>query len=1110
MKAHTSSLPLLLALSLFMALPWRSDGQVLYGSLTGNVTDSSTAAVPAAKVEALNTSTGIFRHSETDERGVYTFNDLQPGAYKVTITTGAFAPFVREGIPVEAALVRRLDARLDVSQVKESLTIVAAPTVSLQTDRGEVNAQLEREEVADLPVDSGRNFQSLLKLVPGIEPPAELQSGAVNPQRAMATNVNGAAYTSNNTRIDGATVSYPWLPWLIAYVPPVEAIETVNVITNSFDAEQGMAGAASTHVTIKSGTNAFHGSVWEYTTNSALKARNYFYCLYTCTGNPNHPAKNIMNQPGATFGGPIKRNKLFFFASWEMTAVRQNVSALETIPTAKMKQGDFSEFSNTVYDPATGTPDGKGRTLFPNRIIPASRIDPAAAIMASLLPTTSMLPGSNYFASGDYKLTRNNTDFKVNYNPTSKASVFARYAFSPSNVYDPPALGAAGGDALGGGQPGNANGLVQTAATGGTYIVSPHMLVDGNAGFTRIRLLATNTDIKQNFGLDVLKIPGTNGPDPLQGGIPRFVLTGISDFGNANVSNPALFRDNQYTGVVNLSWMKGTHSIRIGGEYSYYTINHFEPQTAYGPRGGFNFTGGITSLNGGAASNGRNSWADFLLGLPNSMGKDLQYVNPSAVRMPTYGFYIRDQWQVNSRLTLNYGMRWEYIPFATRDHRGGERYDPQTDKVLIGGLGGVPTSTGVDTSGQFAPRLGVAWRITPKTVLRGGFGISLDPTSFRLLTQAYPAVISLQLTGATTYQAAGSLRTGIPPVIGPDLSKGIIDLPPNVGTTTFPQDFNRGYAKSYNVTLERELGWGFLAQAGYVGTRVTRQPAVININASDSAGTGQAGRLLNIKFGQTADILEQTPFAGAYYDSLQTRVLRRIKGGSFGLSYTFSKAINSVDNTDVSPSWNGPSMWGRNKALASFSRPQNLQVYFLQQLPFGVGKRLLHSGFVSRLAGGWQVNGIFGAMAGKPFTVTNSATSVNTIGNLQTADQVKPVVPVYGLVGKGESYFDPNSFMPVTGVRFGSSGRDILFGPGVMNLDGGIFRSFRIKEKIELQFRWMVFNVTNTPAFGQPGAVVSSASRNPDGTVLATNGWTEITSAAATERHMRFALKVTF
>jgi hypothetical protein len=1098
MLTNTRSHVFLAAIVFALCLPGALHAQNLYGVLTGTIADSSDAAVPGAKVQAVNIETGVVRETASDERGVYAFNDLQAGSYRVVIRTDAFSPLTRDGIPIEAGNVRRLDARLQVAQVSETVTVDAAAIV-LQTDRGDVNAQINKEEIADLPIDGGRNFQSLLALLPGFTPPEELHSDAGNPQRAMGTNVNGGSYSTNNTRIDGATVSYPWLPHIVAYVPPADAIQTVNAVTNSFDAEQGSAGAAAISVTIKSGTNQLHGSGWWYHANSALKARNYFYCLYTCPGgDPDRPPKNLQNQYGFTLGGPVKKNKLFYFGSWEKTVRRVTADALQSLPTLAMRRGDFSSVSVNLYDPLTGNPDGSGRTAFPGKRIPAERFDPASVIMTGLLPVPELSGvSSNYFATGSYRFDRYNADFKVNYNPSSKTTLFARYGFSPSDVYDPPALGKAGGGALNGGQPGHALGLIQSAAIGATHLLSPAVLLDANIGFTRLRLSGENDDLVSNFGLETLKIPGTNGSYRLQAGIPRFTVSGISGFGNTNISNPFLFRDNQYTGIVSLSWMKSQHSLRFGAEYTYYTINHFQPQLKYGPRGGFNFTGGNTSIRG-SNPNTYNDWADFLLGLPADMGKDVQYINPGAVRMPSYGLYVRDQWQVSRKLTLNYGTRWEYYPFATRDHRGGERYDPVTDKVLVGGVGGVPMSTGVDVGlGHLAPRLGIAWRATPKTAVRGGFGVTIDPHSFRHLRDAYPAVISLQITQPNTYSTAGSLRKGLPEVIGPDLGKGTIELPKDVGVTTFPEKYNRGHINSFNLTIQRELPWGFVGQTGYVGSRTVRQTALVNINASDSINTGNAGRLLNIKYGRTADIKMLMPFADASYDSIQSRLTRRLRAGSFGASFTFSKAINYADNSDTAPSWNGPSYWSRNKGQAGFNRPKVLSVFFVQPVPLGKGHRWLSSGILARMAGGWQLNGTWQVQQGRPFTVASSATALNTIGNAQTADQVLEFVDFPHEVGRGAKWFNPKAFADPK-ARFGTTGRNILFGPGMFQLNGSLFRSFRIRERITSQFRWELFNATNTPTFGQPAATVTSS------------GFGEITSATATERRMRFALKFLF
>jgi hypothetical protein len=480
--------------------------------------------------------------------------------------------------------------------------------------------------------------------------------------------------------------------------------------------------------------------------------------------------------------------------------------------------------------------------------------------------------------------------------------------------------------------------------------------------------------------------------------------------------------------------------------------------------------------------------------------------------MPSYGFYARDQWQVNRKLTLNYGMRYEYYPFATRDHRGGERYDATLNRVLIGGLGSTPRDTGVDVGwGQIAPRLGIAYRATEKTVLRLGYGISIDPNSFRSMRDAYPATISTQFSGATSFIAAGTLRTGIPAVVPPDVSSGSIPLPAAVGTVTFPQRFNRGYIQSFNATIQRELMKDTTLQLSYVGTRAIRQTAVLNINTNTGAGGGNNNRALFAQFGLIGNINQLTPFNTSNYNALQMQLTKRMSQSSqLGLSYTWSKAISWADNNDSGLTWQAPALWRRNRAVANFDRPQNLQIFGVYELPFGKGQKYATSGLAGALLGGWQLNGIFSAFSGSPFTVSSAGTSVNSPGNSQTADQVVKDVRTLGGIGRGSSYFDPMAFMPVIDVRFGNSGRNILRGPGVINLDGSLFRNFNVTERLRMQFRAEVFNLSNTPAFNNPGATVSSATRNAAGQITALNGWTEITSAQATERQFRLALKLFF
>jgi len=378
---------------LFLCLSPAAEAQVLYGSLTGSVTDVSDASIPDAKVEATNKDTGAVKQTTTDNRGVYLFTDLQSGTYSITISAPAFGSINQNNVIVNANTTQRLDARLQLSSVAETVTVQAS-AFTLQTDRADLNTQIKTTQIANLPIGGGRNFQQLYKLVPGFSPPADSNSDAGNPQRSLISNVNGVSQSNNNTRLDGAMISYPWLPHIVAYVPPADAVEAVNIVTNSFDAEQGMAGGAVVNVQIKSGTNQYHGSAHEFHTNSRLKTRNYFYCLYSCTGDPNQPQKNIQNQFGGTFGGPIKRNKLFFFGDWERTLRRQNASVFRSIATDAMRQGDFTGTGTTIYNPKTGNANGTGRIAFPDNRIPPSEFDEASAKMIALLPRVNQVtPG---------------------------------------------------------------------------------------------------------------------------------------------------------------------------------------------------------------------------------------------------------------------------------------------------------------------------------------------------------------------------------------------------------------------------------------------------------------------------------------------------------------------------------------------------------------------------------------------------------------------------------------------------------------------------------------------------------------------------------------------
>ena len=1080
--------------------------QTLYGSLVGNITDPSGAAVPGAKVQARNTTTGFSREVDTNERGAYLFSDLQMGAYEVRVTAPAFGGFVKTGVNVSTNAVVRVDVQLQVASTTEAIT-VAASAAMLQTDRSDVRSEIGSRQFRDLPVSGARNYQELFKLVPGFTPPRRQNSIVATPQEGLVNNVNGTTKSTNNTRIDGASNAHVWLPQHSAYMPPLEAIDTVNIVTNSMDAEQGLAGGAAISVSIKSGTNEFHGSGFEHHINSALKAKNVFF---TEAKKP----KFIQNQYGGTLGGPIVRNKLFFFGSHERTNRRWNVSRYVTIPTADQRIGDFSAFGTTIYDPLTGAADGSGRTAFANATIPANRHSRVARQIIDWLPSpTNAGVTSNFFASAPGTLDRDATDTKVNWNKSDKFTTFGRMSLLNFDTISPTPFDKASGGAIESAQQaGHGYGRTLILTGGATYIVSPTLLIDGNVGITRFAASVTPFQYGQNIGLDVLKIPGTNGPLELQSGIPQFSVSGYEGYGNPGSANPYFWRDNQFQYNVNASWTKGTHNLRFGLDLSRQHMNHTTSELAASPRGLFDFQGGPTSLRNGASPNQFNSFASFLLGLPSTIGTSSPMESPITTRQWAQGYYARDQWQASRNLTVTLGLRYEYFPIPTRVNRGIERYDVNTNKMLIGGVGSVPTDLGVEVSrALFSPRIGLAYRAGSKWVLRSGFGMNTDPYPLaRFMRTNYPILVASSIPAANTFQFVSRTEDGIPPITFPDLAGGVINIPSNINVRTLDDQFRRGYVESFNFMVQRELKFGFTGQAGYVGTRGIRQLAIMEMNYAEPGG-GTAGRVLNQRFGRSANTEVVRGFGTANYNSLQAQLTRRFLGGFQGqISYTYSKAIAYNDEADSGLSFNAPSALARNRSLTNYDRTQNLQAGWLAELPFGAGKRWAQSGLSRHLLGGWQINGIFSAFSGVPFNVTSASTSLNAPGNSQTADQIKPEVEILGGAGPGQSFFDPLAYAPVTAVRFGSSGLRSLRGPGVVNVDLGLFREFAATEKVKIQFRAEAFNATNTPHFDNPGTNVSNLRLNPNGTVSELRGFSEITSAAQDERQFRFGLRISF
>jgi hypothetical protein len=1140
--------PLLAVLFALSGAAWQAvQAQVLYGSIVGNVTDKAGAAVAGANVKIVNKATNQVRDAVTNEDGGYTFTTVQTGDWEVTASKSGFKTLTRSNVAVTLNNITRTDLALEVGELSETVSVTADAAL-LQADRAEVRAELTSQTLLNTPIPAGRNYQNLLRALPGINPPSNAHSIPTNPSRALEYNVNGTNSSSNNTRIDGASQYNIFLPHVTAYVPALESIETVNVVTNNFDAEQGLAGGAAVNVQIKSGTNNLHGSAFEYHDNHLTKARPWN--LTPINGVPQDKPKRVYNQWGGTVGGPVIKDKLFYFASFEGTNDRQLGNRLLTLPTAEMRNGDLSFAGVGIFDPATGDNLGRNRVEFGGGVIPSNRIDPIARLILKDLPLPNR-PGTanNYYATAPYAFDRKTLDTKINYNINEKFTTYGRFSFLTYKQSNPGALGPLDGvgTAPQGGNTGKGSGNTYGVTVAGVYTISPNFIIDGNVGYTKQGTNSEQGFLDQKIGLDVLKIPGTNGTRDFENGWPRFRISGFANIGVQDSFMPYYRNDPQWQYVTNFNWTKRNHNIRFGLDFARQTLNHLQVEWNGGGNteptsGGFQFASGPTQLCTAANSAGTscstfrvgntqaNSMATFLLGYYTGSGRTFLPEPPIIFKARAYSFYIRDGWQVNQKLTLTIGTRWEYYPMPRREGRGIERYDFNTNTMQVCGVANIPEDCGVKLSKRlFSPRLGIAWRINDSFVLRTGYGITYDPVSLaRTFRTNYPMLINLNIVPANSALPAGTLREGIPPTVVPNIGSGTVPVPGNVSVLTLGDSFKRPYIQSWNLVLEKNIGLGFTASAGYVATRTIGQSGLTDVNAG-RVGGGTASQPLNQRFGRVATTFIQNGLANSHYDSLQASLKRRFSGGlQLQANYTWSKGIGLAglgSNNDGALAIRDPNFRNLNRGVLSINIPHNLQFSGAWELPFGKGKRWLNDNRVaSALTGGWQFNWLYGAFSGTPFTVTASGTSLNAPGSTQRADQVKPKVEKLGGIGAGNPFYDPTAFAPVLEVRFGTVGFNTLQSPGTSNLDLGLFRQFRIKEGITLQFRAEAFNATNTPHFAAPGSNVSSPSRDPNtGAILLDangrprlNGFMEITGVRSfgregiDERVFRFGLRLGF
>jgi hypothetical protein len=1099
-----------------------SAAQILYGSVVGVVKDSQGGIVPGAAVIITNKDTNLVRETVTNNEGAFSLINVIAGPYDVKVTLSGFREAVRTNVPVTIGAISRIDMTLEIGNLAETVT-VASEAELLQTDKADVSTELKASEITAIPLNRFRNYQALINLVPGTTPMAFGNAETDTPARSLATNVNGQANTNNSTRTDGATNLNIWLPNHNMYISPAETIDTVNISTSSFDAEQGMAGGAAITVVTKSGTNQFKGSAFEFFMNEKMNASPFYFGTAA-----NKPAKLPLEQNnfGGTFGGPIARNRMFFFGSFEGYKRTSSLNTFFSVPTVAMRNGDLSGAVNTngslqqIYNPFTGNPNGTGRTQFTNNAIPSNLINPVSRRILDLLYPLPNTPGigaggltDNYTRQETRTVDRKNYDLKFNFNRTQAHQLWAKYSFMDAVVDD--LTNYLGPDPNADGDGGFTK--VWSITGGQTWTLKPTLLLDTTFGFARQKQDVLGPDFDAgNFGLDVLGIPGTNDQGfagqsfrERYAGYPSFV-TGLSTVGNRDTWNP-IFRDERtYSLAANVTKMAGRHDIRGGYSMVFLHLDHWQPESEH-PRGVFNFAGNATVLNGGTqTSNFYNTYAAFLMGLTSQVSKSVQNELMTG-REWQHALYLRDRWNVNPKLTLDLGLRWEYYPLMTRaDGRGLERLDLNTLEMILGGRGGNPKDVGLSASwDNFAPRLGAVYRLNEVTVFRSGYGITYNAMGWARPMRGdlnYPITIFARFTQPETFGFYNRLEQGIPLIVGPDQSSGRVPLPNSAGIATpEPGNIDRGQVHTWNVAFERRLPWDTSIDVAYVGAKGVGGYAWVDLNLPTTYGGGAQSRPYFISHGRQLSIQSWGQRLDTRYNSLQVALNKAFtKGFMFKGAYTLSKSMNESDaDGRTGLSWEHPLEQHRNWALAGFDRTHNVQFGFAYQLPWQNDGG--YESLTKAVFGDWQVNGVLGAFSGTPFTVTASGTAYNTPGTTQTANQVGDFV-TNGNIGSQGPWFERSAFSQPGAVQ-GDTGRNQFRGPGAWNLDFSLFRVFPIGGEKRLEFRFQGNNILNHPVFANPQGSITSGTYGQITSVLGGGG---LTNSVYIERQIQLGVRFQF
>lgn len=1107
--------------------------QSSYGSVVGTITDSTGAAVPGAAVVLVNAGTSERRSMDTDSSGNFQFVNLVPGTYRVDVEKQGFKRMTRDGVQVAVQTVIRVDSTMQVGDVGQTVE-VSGQAPLLQTENASVGQVVEGRVVTEMPLN-GRNVMNLIALAAGVVPQGQALGRGSNPFSWGNYQISGGLPNQGATLVDGASVNTTYIN-MTALLPTQDAVQEFQVQTNNLSPEFGGTANGVVNIATKSGSNEFHGTAYEFLRNRSLNANQFFANL---AGLP-RPALT-QNQFGATLGGPLKKDKLFFFGTYEGFRLRNATTSTNSVPTELQRAGNFSDTRTAagavipIYDPLTL--DGQGnRTPFPGNIIPTARQNPTSVAVLKYwalpnLPGTPNTRTNNYTVNAGTGTDNDQWGLRGDYNMSDKQRVFARFTRWNWHSLPTDPMRVGGGNTL--------DIVTDQAVVADTYTLSPTTILDVRLAYLR------------NFYLSLGRLNGTdyttigwpaflnNQISPRQ--LPAMVITGLTNSASNGQFIEAVTDSELISG--SLTKILGRHTIKTGAEFR-------RLPNSYGQTGGsgnnqLTFTTAFTALNPLAPGSTGIAFASYMLGMGN--GGQMVSVGLLAGTQKYAGAYVGDTFQVSKKLTLNYGVRWELPGYWT------ERYDRLT-VFQPGAQNPVLASAGLKYSGDvvlvnsprfpdrhnilphwnlFAPRLGIAYRLTDKTAIRTGFAISYSPGDIEQNASPYAAPINSAVTPWIATQDGGRTPVnllnnpypnGVPLPVGHNDAYESIILGTQI-VTPLPQGDPASYVENWNFGVSRQISNSASFDVAYVGLRGLHLPmgGGVTVNglgfnqiptSALSLGSQLIQQVANPFFGLAKVGVLSTPtipygqllrpypqFTGVFspsakafssaYHSLQMKFEQRLgAGGKLLVAYTFSKNTGNGDTaTGFLEAINNPSTiqnfynLAGEHSLLTFHTPHRLSVSYVADLPVGKGKKFLGnvSGVADRLVSGWGMNGVTTLQVGFPayFLAQPTVLSTNLGGGVPRPDVIAGCNRQ--IDGSTQSrlskWFNTSCFSQPGQYSFGTASRTDpqLTWPGIANWDFALFKNTRITERYGLQFRAELFNMFNREQFSPPGNTFGAA-----------------------------------